>query len=274
MSEQDEQIKQAIRNTFNAVADAYGHDACRFFHRAGELMPTLLPLRGDEHVLDVACGTGASAIPLARALPRGRVTAIDLSEGMLQQAQQAATASGLSNISFLQQDMTRLEFEPESFDHATVSFGLFFVNDMVALLAHIAERVKPGGRVLISGFCGDSFMPASQMGMDLMREFGLDLPQQPLGWKLIAEPEQLAELFAAAGLQDMAIQRRSLGYRIAAEDWWQIIWNAGFRGLVSQLGDRLDEFRQRHLAEVAERLGEAFDLIVDVNFTQGVKPGP
>jgi len=67
--------KQFIQNTFNTVAQDYGLRASRFFHLSGELMAELLGLDGDESVLDVASGTGAAALPLAKLLPQGAVTA-------------------------------------------------------------------------------------------------------------------------------------------------------------------------------------------------------
>ena len=81
---QDEaQRKQNIQKTFDIVADAYGRDASCFFHLSGETMAGLLDLSGVESVLDVAAGTGATALPLARCLPQGQVTAVDFSAGML-----------------------------------------------------------------------------------------------------------------------------------------------------------------------------------------------
>jgi len=264
------QRKTAIRNTFNTVADAYGAGACRFFHSAGEFMANSLPLQGSEHVLDVASGTGAAAIPLARRLPKGKVSAVDFSAGMLAQSQSRANQEQLANIDFHTFDMTAMPFPERGVDHANCAFGLFFVQDMTQLLSHIGSKVKAGGTVTVSGFCGDSFMPHAGLAINKMREFGLDIPDQPFGWKRMAEPEQLHALFASAGLKDVEIVRKSLGYYTDAEGWWEVIWNAGFRGLVAQLGDRVDEFKQAHLEEVTALAGDkGVWLEIDVNFTRG-----
>lgn len=270
--QQEEQRKSAIRQTFNTVADHYGTGGTRFFHIAGQTMAELSGLQGTEHVLDVASGTGATALPLAQKLIRGKVTATDFSEGMLEQAQRQAKTKGLNNIDFQIQDMTAMTFSAKSFDHAFCSFGLFFVEDMAGLLRHIASKVKPGGKVMVSGFCGDSFMPMVQLAFKRLRDYGIELPEQPLGWQRMAEPEQLHTLFSEAGLHNVDIVRKSLGYYIDAEGWWQVVWNAGFRGVVAQLGDRLDTFRREHLAEVQELAdNNGLWLKVDVNFTSGVQ---
>lgn len=269
-SSTEQQRKAAIRQTFDSVADAYGEGGCRFFHSAGQVMAALHDLDGHEHVLDVASGTGAAAIPLAQRLHRGRVTALDFSSGMLAQAEARALSEGLRNLDFRVGDMTALPFPDHHFDHANCAFGLFFVDDMRGLLQHIASKVRSGGRVMVSGFCGDSFMPLATLAVSRLRNYGIEVPDQPLGWKRMAEPDQLHALFTAAGLTQVTISRRSLGYYVTRDGWWDVIWNAGFRGLVSQLGARLEEYKREHLAEIETlETKKGLWLEVDVNFTSG-----
>ncbi len=267
----EEQRKQFTQKTFNIVAKDYGLRASRFFHLSGEVMAELLCLNGDESVLDVASGTGATAVPLARKLPHGQVTAVDFSSDMLKQASMKATEDGLSNLIFETHDMTQLPFDHHNFDHATCAFGLFFVDDMSAALKHIANTVKPGGKVLISGFCGDSFQPMAPLCLDRLRSYGLEIPQQ-FGWQRMSKTSQLQEIFTQAGFNDMHIERRSMGYYIDPESWWDVVWSAGFRGFVEQLGDKIDEFKQAHLKELRPLCDDkGLWLEIDINFTSGVK---
>lgn len=270
---QDEaQRKQLIQKTFNTVAQDYGLRASRFFHLSGEIMAELLELDGDESVLDVASGTGATALPLAKKLPHGNVTAVDFSSGMLKQAENAASELGQSNLIFQTGDMTQLPFDKHSFDHATCAFGLFFVDDMGGALKHIANAVKPGGKVLVSGFCGESFQPMAQRCLDRLRAYGVDVPEV-IGWKRMSEPEQLEAIFDQAGFDGVNIERRTIGYHIDLEGWWEVVWNAGFRGLVEQLDDKVAEFKQAHLDELMPLCDEkGLWLEIDINFTCGVKP--
>ncbi|MCF6323107.1 MAG: class I SAM-dependent methyltransferase [Gammaproteobacteria bacterium] len=264
--------KQFIQKTFNTVAEDYGLRASRFFHLSGEIMAELLELGGDESVLDVASGTGATALPLAKMLPHGEVTALDFSAGMLKQAENAASETGLSNLIFQTGDMTQLPFDKHSFDHATCAFGLFFVDDMSGTLKHIANTVKPGGKVLVSGFCGESFQPMAQLCLDRLRAYGIEVPAV-IGWKRMSEAEQLEGIFTQAGFDGVNIERRTIGYHIDLEGWWEVVWNAGFRGLVEQLDDKVAEFKQAHLNELAPFCDEkGLWLEIDLNFTCGVKP--
>jgi len=267
----EEKSKDSIREVFNTVADEYGQGGARFFYTSGQTMADLLPLRGDEHMLDLACGTGATAIPLAGRLPDGKVTGIDLSYGMLSQAKKRAAAEKYTNIDFQLGDMTAIPFKDQHFDHAVCAFGLFFVEDMGSLLGHIKDKVKPGGSVTVSGFCGESFMPGAKLIFDRLQSYGVEVPKT-IPWKRMAEPDQLYTLFADAGLNDVEITRRSLGYHTDVNGWWEVVWNAGFRGLVVQLGDDLEEFKQDHFAEMqALEDDKGLWLEVDVNFTRGVR---
>ncbi len=272
----DQKRKQFIQNTFNTVAENYGQGASRFFHISGDMMAGLLPLMGDESVLDVCCGTGATALPLAKKLPKGHVTAVDFSSAMLAQASQSATALDLNNIAFQTGDMTQLPFAANHFDHACCAFGIFFVEDMVSALRHIAQTVKTGGHVLISSFCNDSFQPMTKFCLDRLRGYGVEIPEM-LGWQRIAEAEQLQSLFTEAGLSEVNIEQRSVGYFIDLEGWWEVVWSAGFRGFVEQLGsqDKIEAFKQEHLAELTPLCTEqGLPLKIDVNFTLGMKKEP
>jgi ubiquinone/menaquinone biosynthesis C-methylase UbiE len=264
--------KQFIQNTFNTVAQDYGLRASRFFHLSGDIMAELLALSGDETVLDVAAGTGATALPLAKTLPQGAVTAVDFSSAMLKQAENSASEMGLGNLNFQTGDMTKMPFDKHNFDHATCAFGLFFVDDMGGALKHIANTVKPGGKVLVSGFCGESFQPMAQLCLDRLRAYGVEVPEV-IGWKRMSEAEQLEDIFAQAGFDGIEIEKRTIAYHIDLEGWWEVVWNAGFRGLVEQLDDKVAEFKQAHLDELIPFCDEkGLWLEIDINFTCGVKP--
>ena len=233
-------------------------------------MASQLPLRGNERVIDVAAGTGATAIPLAKHLPHGRVTALDLSPAMLEQTEAFAKQNQLSNIETLEGDFTKLPFEPQSFHHATCAFGLFFVPEMGAALKHIASKVRSSGSVTISGFCGDSFLPGAQLCLDRLQTYGLEVPEQ-IAWRRMSEPAQLELIFKEAGLKDLKIDRKSFGYHVSLDEWWDVIWNAGLRGLVSQLDEKLEEFKQAHFEELKPLCSkEGLWLEIDVNFSRGI----
>jgi len=269
----DQQRKAIVKETFDTVSRGYDGSSLRFFPRSAENMAVLLDLKGDEQVLDVACGTGHASLAVARKLPNGRVTAVDFSTGMLGQARSKAEALGIRNIQFAEGDMQDLPFPTGSFDAATCSFGIFFVMDMEAQLAHIASRVKPGGKVMISNFQEDYFHPLKDLFLGRLSAYGVQEP--PQSWKRISNAAGCRQLFETAGLTGIRVEQRNVGYHLAgAGEWWDIVWNAGYRRLVAQLpADRQEEFRRDHLEEIdALKSKDGIWLDVGVLYTVGERP--
>ena len=265
-----EQIRTILKNTFNTVADAYDHPVLRFFPACARHLADRLGLRGDERVLDVATGTGHVALELAARLPRGRVAGVDFSAGMLAQARQKAAARGVANVEFAEMDMQDLRFDAGQFDAAVCAFGIFFVEDMETTLAHIASKVRPGGTVVLCNFQKDYFFPLRKLLTDRLAAHGVPLPPQT--WERIAVEEGCRTLFETAGLRDIRVEARNMGYWLADEnEWWDVVWNAGFRRMVSQLpAADLPSFRADHLRDVAAlKTAQGLRLDVGVLFTVG-----
>ncbi len=109
----------------------------------------LLEILPGANILDLACGTGRYAIPLAR---RGfQVTALDLTPAYLQEGQKKAEAENLS-IRWVQGDMRDIPFQ-DAFDaviNIFTSFGFFEEeSDHWKTLKGIAKALKPGGKFLM-----------------------------------------------------------------------------------------------------------------------------
>ena len=268
----DAQLKDYFKTTFNAVADGYDGTPTRFFPQCAAQAVALLNLKGDEHMLDVATGTGWVALQAAEQLPDGHVTGIDLSDAMLAQAEQKKTDANIRNITLTEMDMQQLEFPDNHFDAAVSAFSIFFVEDMETQLRHVASKVKNNGQLMTTTFYDDAFSPLVTLFLQRLETYGIEIPS--LAWKRVATMEQCIELFHQAGLTDVTCQRIDHGYYFRdAADWWYLIWNAGFRGLVSQLSaDDLIQFKQEHLAEVNElATDEGVWLELNILYTLGKK---
>ncbi|MBL3688051.1 ubiquinone/menaquinone biosynthesis methyltransferase [Leucobacter zeae] len=104
--------------------------------------------RKGMRILDLAAGTGTSSAALAA--HGAHVVAADFSEGMLEEGRRRHAGNPL--IEFVHADATDLPFADDSFDAATISYGLRNVSDPRRALAEMARVVKPGGRVVIAEF--------------------------------------------------------------------------------------------------------------------------
>ena len=265
-----EQVRAIVKDTFNTVSSVYDNPVLRFFPASARHLAGLLNLRGHERVLDVATGTGYAALEIASRLPSGHVTGVDFSAGMLEQARKKNAAHGTRNIDFSEMDMQDLRFANASFDAATCAFGIFFVEDMESTLAHIASKVKSGGTVAICNFQKDYFSPLRHLMIQRLAAYHIPLPPQT--WERIAIESGCRELFEKAGLHDIRVESNNMGYFLADEEaWWNVVWNAGFRRMLSQLPpDDLKRFREEHLREVAAlKTQDGLWLDVGVLYTQG-----
>jgi ubiquinone/menaquinone biosynthesis C-methylase UbiE len=259
-----------IQQTFDTVAAGYDSPALRFFVHSAAHLVDRLGLRGNEHVLDVACGTGNVSLALARRLPQGRVTAVDFSTAMLAHARAKAAVEGLGHVDWVEGDMQALPWR-RHFDVAVCAFGIFFVEDMVSQLRQIAGTVKPGGRVIITNFARDYMQPMRSLLVERVRRAGVEPPPQT--WLRIADVDGCKQLFADAGLTNAEVEQHDVGYALAsADEWWQIVWNAGFRRLVSRVPTTEQEgLKTDHLAEVdALRTPAGIPMPVPVLFTSAV----
>src|SRR5690242_12936306 len=122
----DGPAKLKAESTYNAAADHFDDGPLAFWDRYGQATVARLGLAPGSSVLDVGCGSGASAIPAARAVgPSGRVVGIDLAQRLLELARAKSAAQKLQNIEFQRADMTALSYADDSFDAVVCVFAIF-----------------------------------------------------------------------------------------------------------------------------------------------------
>lgn len=107
-------------------------------------MLSRLPLRGDEVILDAGCGTGRLTADLLRALPQGRVVAVDLSLNMLKAAQQYLLPDFAGRISLIAADLLRLPFAG-AFDGIVSTAAFHWVLDHDELFLGLRRVLRRGG---------------------------------------------------------------------------------------------------------------------------------
>jgi demethylmenaquinone methyltransferase/2-methoxy-6-polyprenyl-1,4-benzoquinol methylase len=104
-------------------------------------------------VLDVACGTAAVSIALARASPGRTIVGVDQSAEMLAAARARVAGAGLgSRIELHEGRAETLPFADAEFDALTFTYLLRYVDDPAATLAELARVVKPGGMIAMQEF--------------------------------------------------------------------------------------------------------------------------
>jgi len=136
----------SVRTMFDRIAPVY--DVMNRVMTAGldvrwRRLAAAAAVRTGDRVLDAACGTGDLAIADLKA-GAGRVTGLDFSEKMLERARKKNAA-----IEWIQGDMLALPFADETFDAATVGFGVRNVENLELGLRELRRVLRPGGRLAI-----------------------------------------------------------------------------------------------------------------------------
>lgn len=153
----DASKKSEVRTMFDNIAPRYdllNHTLSLNIDRLWRRNVVRIVRRsGARRILDAATGTGDLAIALARCIPEARITAVDLSEGMLEVARRKVAARGLDDrIRLVQGDAEHLQADTASVDAATVAFGVRNFGDLPAGLRELARAIRPGGLVVILEF--------------------------------------------------------------------------------------------------------------------------
>lgn len=168
-----------------------------------------------QRVLDVAAGTGTSAEPFADA--GVAVVACDFSLGMLKVGKRRRP-----DIDFVAGDATNLPFASDSFDAATISFGLRNVENPQEAIAEMLRVTKPGGTLVIAEFSHPTFAPFrtvySEYLMKALPPIAKKVSSNPAAYVYLAEsikdwPNQdgLAAWIDAAGWENVRYRNLSGG---------------------------------------------------------------
>jgi ubiquinone/menaquinone biosynthesis C-methylase UbiE len=246
---EDEARARAIR-TYNAAADRYDDPANSFWERFGRQTVERIGLRQGARVLDVCCGSGASALHAADVVgPSGSVLGVDLAERLLDNARAKARARGLQNVRFQVGDLLDLRLQEPEFDAVICVFGIFFAPDMTRALRSLWQSVRAGGTLAITTWGPRFLEPATSAFWNSIQHERPDLYRAFNPWDRICDPSSLRALFASAGIEAVDVQAQSDWHPIGSpEAWWAAVLGSGYRGTIDQLdGAALERVKNANL---------------------------
>lgn len=138
---------------FNEAGRENGVMAPVYLYHAAQVSEVTRP---GETVLDLGCGPANQLTMIARLNPESRFIGVDLSDEMLTRARHLAQVQKLQNVSFVRDDITRLEhIADQSCDAVYSTVVLHHLPDTAALdrcFAQIARVLKPGGGIYLVDF--------------------------------------------------------------------------------------------------------------------------
>jgi demethylmenaquinone methyltransferase / 2-methoxy-6-polyprenyl-1,4-benzoquinol methylase len=196
---------EAVREMFDRISRVYdpmNRAMTLGLDRRWRALTAEAVVRAGDRVLDACCGTGDLALAAERA--GGRVTGLDFSEAMLARARRKS-----QSVDWVRGDLLSLPFEDESFESATIGFGIRNAADLEAGLRELARVLVRGGRLA----CLEITRPRGA----LAPFFGLWFDRLvPLAGKVLPGGEAYSYLPASVrrfpGPEDLAAAMRRAGF--------------------------------------------------------------
>ena len=167
---QDQQVtkKAQVADMFNNISKTY--DFLNHFLSLGiDIIwrkKAINELKKDnpQQILDVATGTGDFAFEALKILNPKKIVGVDISQGMLDIAQQKITKRGLGDkFEIKLGDSEKLPFEANEFDAVTVAYGVRNFENLEVGLADIHRVLKSGGKAVILEFSKPKAFPIKQL---------------------------------------------------------------------------------------------------------------
>ena len=211
-----------------------------------ELLCEAVDLRPGQTVLDVATGSGNTALAAARRF--GETTGIDYVPALLERGRERAAAERLE-VAFREGDAERIPFPDASFDVVLSTVGVMFAPDQEKAAAELFRVCRQEGRIGLTSWTPDGF--AGEQGS----LFGKYLPFSP-GLKppvLWGTEQRLRELLGG-GAKDLRIARRSFVFRYRSVPHYLEV-------LQTQLGPTRETFRALDPVRREDLVGELVALI-------------
>jgi trans-aconitate 2-methyltransferase len=170
-------------------------------------MPVLrrLPLRGDELVVDVGCGSGLVTEKLLERLPTGRVVAVDISMNMLLTASAHLQAAHRHHVSFVHADAAALPLHAVA-DAIFSTASFHWVLDHPALFASLFDALRHGGRLVAQCGGGPNIQRVHDRAAALMRD-DPDFAPHFAAWRdpwEFADAETTRQRLEAAGFTEVS----------------------------------------------------------------------
>jgi demethylmenaquinone methyltransferase/2-methoxy-6-polyprenyl-1,4-benzoquinol methylase len=160
--------KEQVALMFNNIAPQY--DFLNRFLSAGidiswrKKALSMLKSDNPKKMLDIATGTADVAILAAKTLSPEKIIGIDISEGMLELGKQKIANLQLQNVIELQKgDSEAIQFEDNTFDAVTVSFGVRNFQDLEKGMSEINRVLRNGGKVVVLEFSRPSLPGIQQL---------------------------------------------------------------------------------------------------------------
>ena len=187
-----------------------------FMRHSGEAVIQSLAIAPPLRVLDLGCGDGTTAIPLARM--GAEVIGIDIARNLVEAGNKRAAEVGLKKLKFQEGDACNLEgITDYSFDLTVSLFGAMFAPRPFDVAKEMVRVTKPGGRIVMGNWIPNDPTFVSQL-LKISSAFTPPPPEgfiSPMTWGV---ESHIIERFGHAGVPRENISMVKDTYYFASPD--------------------------------------------------------
>jgi SAM-dependent methyltransferase len=232
---------------FGQVAQYAAKSAAEFVDRIG--------VKPGSRILDVACGTGNTAVPAARA--GGVVTGVDIATNLLEQARKRAAAENLK-IQFDEGDAEQLPYGNGEFDIVISMFGAMFAPRPERVAAELLRVCRSGGSIAMANWTPDGFVGKS---FQLTAKFAPPPPgiPPPVLW---GDEATVRQRFAN-GVSKLTLTRQRVNFDFPFEPKEVVAFFRRYFGPTQASFARLDKAGQDAMSTELEKLWTENNLAHD-----------
>lgn len=187
-----------------------------FMRESGEIIVNTLGVTSSQRVLDLGCGDGTTAIPMARL--GAEVVGIDIASNLVAAGNKRAAEQGLKRLTFKEGDACNLRgIDDRSFDLTVSIFGAMFAPQPFDVAREMVRVTRPGGRIVMGNWIPNDPTFVSQ----LLRISSSFTPPPPPGFispMLWGVESHVLERFGQAGVSAKNISMTSDTYYFVSPD--------------------------------------------------------
>ncbi len=169
-----------------------------FMRQCGEAVVESLGVKPPMQALDLGCGDGTTAVPLART--GADVTGIDIARNLVEAGNARAAKMGLSRLRFQEGDACNLAgVRDHSFDLALSVFGAMFAPKPFDVAREMVRVTRLGGRIVMGNWIPNDPTFVSQL-LKISSAFTPPPPEGFISPMLWGVDTQVLERFGQAGV--------------------------------------------------------------------------
>ena len=187
-----------------------------FMRQSGEVLAESFRLTPQMKVLDLGCGDGTTAVPLARS--GAEVVGIDIAKNLVEAGNKRATEAGLGQLRFQEGDASNLQgVEDRAFDLTLSVFGAMFAPKPFDVAKEMVRVTKPGGSIVMGNWIPNDPTFVSQV-LKISSAFTPPPPEgfvSPMTWGV---DSHIIERFGQAGVPKEKISMLKDTYYFASPD--------------------------------------------------------